>query len=231
MKTAHLILAVLICGCIGSMTYVCLDGSTASRPQECGAQPTTTTLPSKETTPDDVCAGFKTVSGDPDTQMARRCHIRQLLDSGYCMSLPDDGSAFDRTECIIELSGTAKDTILCQRLEGNAEIACEAYATEDLKKCAEIQVPDIMRRCDERINKAAMKRKEPQDCSNRSGEQKIWCVIYGAKKPQECLQIDERKYGDESVFCRARASDNATMCSKVGDVTMRNLCLRTVMGF
>jgi hypothetical protein len=66
------------------------------------------------------------------------------------------------------------------------------------------------------------------NCSLKEGEDRIWCLMYNAKTPDECHQIDDKQYPDYVIFCLANAKKDAKTCAQIGDDVVRRLCVKTV---
>jgi len=145
--------------------------------------------------------------------------------ASLCVGLPEE----EVVQCLMEAAADSKDMALCRRLAGGSEVTCEAVVLSDLRVCERMPVGERVIECRQTV--AALNRgRGSLNCSGRSGEDLVWCQVYGASSREECLLIDEGRYRDESFFCMARATGDRGRCSGISDDVMRGLCERTVSG-
>jgi len=213
---------ILFAGCLTETRYVCQDGSTAESPELCIAPTTSTTIQENE------CPQFKNALGELDTTAILKCRIRNNPDARYCENLTGEG--FSHSDCLTEVAAILNDTRVCEMLDGNTKIICEAVATKDASTCDRIPVMELQQKCYQTVSALKPKMKTPMNCSDREGEDLVWCIVYGANTPEDCLQIDDTQYPDEAAYCGANAIRTAEKCDKIRDEAMRGLCRRTVEG-
>jgi hypothetical protein len=213
-------ITMLISGCLTETRYVCPDGTVAEEATKCATPTPTVTIGYPGYPP---CSQTEGVIGDQNGTAALRCLIRNSPDARYCENL---SGGYGRSDCLTEVAALLNDTGACVTLDGNLRLICEAAARRDPATCDKIPVAELQDRCLQTVTRLSPKAKTPMNCTDKTGDDLIWCVVYGANTPEDCLQIDDRRYPDESALCRARVTSKMQICDEIKDEVMRNLCDR-----
>ena len=130
--------------------------------------------------------------------------------------------------CIIEAARQSRNISFCRGLGLSLEVFCEAQVLGDETLCYSISERDLRRNCRDALSKN--KGMNNISCDGRSGQERVWCIVWGAKSLGECAGIDERVFVDEHLMCIALVEENDSLCSQISDGIVSNLCLRSVLG-
>jgi hypothetical protein len=214
---------IFLLGCQENQQYVCMNGEKVDHPTSCPTSSTTSsTLLYVGLRPE--CLNIKNFEGELDLKYSIECSMEKGAPPEICNQLQYlSESGMQYWECISKFGSIRNDSRICSLLNSNQRIICEAISTKNSSLCLSVGNEKLRNDCLKRTKISAT---EALDCSLKSGESFVWCIINSNPTPVQCLSIDDTIYVDESVFCYAVAEKNEASCKSISDQIMRNLCIR-----
>jgi len=240
------IIAVITLGCISGTRYVCPGGDIAAKPEDCHmpatttnmATPTTTqaatpatptTVPPTTTIKEGPCSKLQTFEGSVDYAEYNRCIALTEKSPDVCEKLPirataiSEENAFDQIDCYTQLAFQERDIEYCNIIQGNLGTVCRAITTGNEKLCNSITVASLRDFCKNNVRMATAETtgQDIAKCADNA-----FCIAKAARTKEDCNRINEQKNMNEQTLCIARTMENSTICDRILDPILKNICIR-----